>query len=145
VSDVCLTSFVDKSSGREVHRPAHSSSAFCPCTTYATRPTPRKFPARSTLGPPIILPPYISKSPYLISIYCANVLENTSDTSGGASWVSRDALRETLRVSPQPTDDIGDEGVLEAKSVYSYRIPEGINEIDLLSTPSRWATKSQGY
>jgi len=49
-----------------------------------------------SLAPPMVLPPYISKSPLLTSVHCANVLESTSDISGGVSWVSRDALREFL-------------------------------------------------
>jgi hypothetical protein len=40
-------------------------------------------------------------------------------------WCIMGVEGRVARVSPQPTDDIGDEGVLEAESVYSYQIPEG--------------------
>ncbi|KAF8493171.1 hypothetical protein F5888DRAFT_1908746 [Russula emetica] len=41
--------------------------------------------------------------------------------------------RRVDQVSPQPTEDIGNEGVLEAGSFYAFRIPEGINDNNFLA------------
>jgi hypothetical protein len=40
-------------------------------------------------------------------------------------WCIMGVEGRVARVSPQPTEDIGNEGVLEAGSVYAFRIPEG--------------------
>jgi hypothetical protein len=86
-------------------------------------------------------------------------------------WCIMGVEGHVARDSPQPEDNIGDEGGIEAGAVYSYRIPEGLSfssalasfltfhkdiddddilqhaihmdVIDARSTPSRYATHSQ--
>jgi hypothetical protein len=41
-------------------------------------------------------------------------------------WCIMGVDGRVARDSPQPVNDIGDEGELESGSVYSYRIPEGL-------------------
>jgi hypothetical protein len=68
----------------------------------------------------MILPHYILKYPSFTSSHCANALESTSDTSGGASWVSRDMLRGILH-SQQITSETKVSWRLEVSTLIEFR------------------------